>query len=165
MTHLAINDLAFKLGLEAVVTSHYDSGAVALTDSSVYRIRFHVVHRSSANSQRLHLNLMKKTLVKLVMFLGLTICGIANSQTPSIFKDADFALGAKLIEEHKCTACHIHKVGGNGSAMYKPLGRINTPGFLRGMVEQCNTEMNLGIFPEEVTSIAAVLNREHYKFK
>jgi hypothetical protein len=108
---------------------------------------------------------MRKILAKVVMVLGFTICGIANSQTPSIFKDADFALGAKLIEENKCAACHIQKVGGNGSAIYKPLGRINTPGFLRGMVDQCNTEMNLGIFPDEVTSIAAVLNRDHYKFK
>ncbi len=108
---------------------------------------------------------MQKILANVVIVCGLTICGIANSQTPSIFKEADFALGTKLIEEHKCTACHIQKVGGNGSAIYKPLGRINTPGFLRGMVEQCNTEMNLGIFPEEVTSIAAVLNRDHYKFK
>jgi hypothetical protein len=38
-------------------------------------------------------------------------------------------------------------------------------GFLRGMVEQCNTELNLGLFPEEVTSIGAVLNRDHYRFK
>jgi cytochrome c peroxidase len=108
---------------------------------------------------------MRKILAVVVIVLGFTICGISNSQTPSIFKDADFALGAKLIEEHKCAACHIQKVGGNGSAIYKPLGRINTPGFLRGMVDQCNTEMNLGIFPDEVTSIAAVLNRDHYKFK
>ena len=108
---------------------------------------------------------MRKILCKVAILFLLTICGTANSQTPSIFKDADFVLGAKLIEEHKCTACHIQKVGGNGAAIYKPLGRINTPGFLRGMVDQCNTEMNLGIFPDEVTSSAAVLNRDHYKFK
>jgi len=36
---------------------------------------------------------------------------------------------------------------------------------LRGMVEQCNTELNLGLFPEEVHSVAAVLARDHYKFK
>lgn len=97
--------------------------------------------------------------------LLLLLCGTAHSEVPSIFKDADLRLGEKLIEEHKCTACHVQKVGGNGSAIYKPLGRINTPGFLRGMVDQCNTEMNLGIFPDEVTSIAAVLNRDYYKFK
>ena len=38
-------------------------------------------------------------------------------------------------------------------------------GLLRGMVEQCNTELNLALFPDEVTSIAAVLNRDHYRFK
>ena len=46
-----------------------------------------------------------------------------------------------------------------------PQGRINTAGYLRGMVEQCNSELNLQLFPEEVTAIAAVLNRDHYRFK
>jgi hypothetical protein len=89
------------------------------------------------------------------------------AQTPTaavLFKDADLALGQRLIAEHKCQQCHVGKVGGDGSAIYKPKGRINTPGFLRGMVEMCNTEMNLGLFPEEVTAVAAVLNRDHYKF-
>jgi hypothetical protein len=38
-------------------------------------------------------------------------------------------------------------------------------GALRGMVEACNQELNLGLFPEDVTSISAVLNRDHYRFK
>ncbi len=82
-----------------------------------------------------------------------------------IFRDADLALGEKLIAEHKCQACHQRKVGGDGHAIYRPKGRINAPGPLRGMVEQCNTELNLGLFPEEVTAVAAVLNRDHYRFK
>ena len=89
---------------------------------------------------------------------------VAHAQ-PAIFKDADYKLGEKLIAESKCVACHISKVGGDGSAMYKPQGRINTAAFLRGMVEQCNTELNLGMFPEDVSSVAAVLNRDFYKFK
>jgi hypothetical protein len=84
---------------------------------------------------------------------------------PILFKDADLKLGAQLIAQNKCDSCHQKRVGGDGSAMYKPQGRINTPGFLRGMVEQCNPELNLGFFPEEVTAVAAVLNRDHYKFK
>ncbi|MEK7346393.1 MAG: hypothetical protein AAB176_11950 [Pseudomonadota bacterium] len=83
----------------------------------------------------------------------------------SIFKDADLKLGQKLIEEHKCVECHASKVPGDGSAIYKPQGRINTAGLLRGMVEQCNTELNMGMFPEEVNAVAGVLNRDHYKFK
>lgn len=89
----------------------------------------------------------------------------SQARAADIFKDADLALGQRLIAEHKCVACHVSKVGGDGSAMYKPQGRINTAGLLRGMVEMCNTQMNLGLFPEEVTAVAAVLNRDHYKFK
>ena len=86
-------------------------------------------------------------------------------ELPTLYKGADLKLGERLIADSKCVACHQQKVGGDGSAIYKPAGRVNTPGALRGMVEQCNTELNLGLFPEEVTSIAAVLNRDHYRFK
>jgi hypothetical protein len=88
-----------------------------------------------------------------------------QSTAAALFKDADLALGEKLVEEHRCVACHVRKVGGNGNAIYRPAGRINTPGLLRGMVEQCNSELNLGLFPEEVTAIAAVLQRDHYRFR
>jgi len=83
----------------------------------------------------------------------------------AIFRDADIALGEKLIAENRCTECHIRKFGGDGSSIYRPQGRINTAGFLRGMVEQCNTELKLQLFPEEVTAVAAVLNRDFYRFK
>lgn len=82
-----------------------------------------------------------------------------------LYKDADLPLGEKLLREHRCAACHSRQVGGDGSAIFRPAGRINSPGLLRGMVEQCNTELNLSLFPEEVTSISAVLNRDHYRFK
>ena len=82
-----------------------------------------------------------------------------------IFQGADLRLGEKLISENRCVACHQQKVGGDGSSIFRPAGKINTAGYLRGMVEQCNTELNLGFFPEEVTAVAAVLNRDHYKFK
>lgn len=97
--------------------------------------------------------------------MTLTLSGAVFAQGADIFKGADLALGEKLIAEHKCTQCHISKVGGDGSKMYKPHGKFNNAGLLRGMVEMCNTQMNLGMFPEEVTAVAAVLNRDHYKFK
>jgi hypothetical protein len=89
----------------------------------------------------------------------------AFGQASAIFAGADLALGEQLIAEHQCAACHQRKVGGDGSAIYRPQGRINAPGVLRGMVEQCNTELNLGLFPDEVTAVAAVLNRDYYRFK
>ena len=105
---------------------------------------------------------MRKTILYSIL---LSFMVISWAQTPTIFQDADFKLGEKLIVEHKCTECHASKVVGDGSAIYKPKGRVNAPGILRGMVEQCNTELNMGLFPEEVTAIAAVINRDHYRFK
>lgn len=89
----------------------------------------------------------------------------ARAQTPLLYAGADLAMGTKLIADNKCVACHQQKVGGDGSAIYKPTGRINTPGLLRGMVEQCSLNLNLALFPDEVTAIAAALNRDHYRFK
>jgi len=103
--------------------------------------------------------------MRLFVFILTWLAAATVHAQPDIFKGADLALGAKLIAENKCVECHTRKIGGDGSAIYRPQGRINTPGFLRGMVEQCNTELNLGFFPEEVNAVAAVLNRDFYKFK
>jgi hypothetical protein len=102
------------------------------------------------------------------LILSLTLWPAAQAPAGTgteIFRDADLALGEKLIREHRCAECHARRVGGDGSDIYNPQGRISTPGALRGMVEQCNTELNLGLFPEEVTAVAAVLQRDHYRFK
>ena len=98
--------------------------------------------------------------------IALLACGMAFAQPAAeLFKGADLSLGERLIKENRCADCHRSKFGGDGSSIFRPAGRINAPGFLRGMVEQCNTELNLGLFPEEVSAIAAVLNRDHYRFK
>jgi hypothetical protein len=89
--------------------------------------------------------------------------GFVAAQTPSIFEGSDVRMGAQLVTEHRCNACHQKNVGGDGSDIYNPVGKINTAGKLRGMVEACNLQLNLSLFPDEVTSIAAFLNRQHYK--
>ena len=104
---------------------------------------------------------MKRFLI-LVLFAGVSM---ANAQQHPIFKDADLQAGEKLIAENQCNECHIRRVGGNGSAIYNPKGRMNSAGALRGMVEYCNTELNLGFFPEDTNAVAAVLNKQHYKFR
>ena len=70
----------------------------------------------------------------------------------------------QLIAEHKCNQCHTQKWTDDGKAIYRPKGRVNTPALLQGMVERCSTQLNLSLFPEEVTAMAAVLNRDHYRF-
>ena len=103
---------------------------------------------------------------KLFFSLLVLLCAHAGAQIlPALYQGADLKLGEKLLAENQCATCHQQKVGGDGRAIYKPGGRINTPGLLRGMVEQCNIELNLSLFPDEVTSISAVLNRDHYRLK
>ncbi len=97
--------------------------------------------------------------------LAVACCALSVQAQPSIFKDADLGLGRELIATHQCEACHVRRVGGDGSDVYDPGGRIKTAGLLRGMVEYCNTQLNLGMFPEEVSAVAAVINQRHYKFK
>lgn len=104
------------------------------------------------------------------LFALLTLCLVwaapAAAQAVPLhqYPGADLALGTRLIQEHRCEACHAKKVGGNGTAVYRPAGRINNPSALLTMVERCNTELNFGLFPEEVASVAAVLQRDHYRF-
>lgn len=98
--------------------------------------------------------------------LGLLVFGLgAAAQVPEVFKSADLELGEKLIAQNKCNQCHAQKWTDDGKAIYRPQGRVNTPARLVNMVEQCSTQLNLSLFPEEVTAIAAVLNRDHYRFK
>lgn len=97
--------------------------------------------------------------------LALAGAAIAQDAGPEIFRGADVALGTKLITENRCAECHARRVGGDGSAIYRPGARIDTPVKLRSMVEYCATELKLNLFPEEVTAMAAALNRDHYHFK
>jgi mono/diheme cytochrome c family protein len=98
------------------------------------------------------------------VFLAAPLLAGAQAPAPHPYPDADLAVGQKLLREHACAACHVRKVGGDGSAIYRPAGRINTPAALLSMVERCNTELSLQLFPEDVASIAAVLHRDHYRF-
>ena len=95
------------------------------------------------------------------LFLALLVgSSMVNAQ-----QHADLKAGEKLIAENQCNECHIRRAGGDGSDIYQPKGRINTAGALRGIVEYCNTELNLGFFPEDTNAVAAVLNKQHYKFR
>lgn len=89
----------------------------------------------------------------------------ADPAVPVEFRGADLALGEKLIKEHKCGECHARRVGGDGNAIYRPTGRIGRPAALLSMVEVCSVELKLQLFPEDIQAVAAVLQRDHYRFK
>lgn len=101
--------------------------------------------------------------VALALWAGVMVS--ARAAEPTEFRGADLTLGQRLIQQHQCDACHASKVGGDGSAIYRPQGRINRPAALLAMVEMCSTELNLQLFPEDVAAVAAVLQRDHYRFR
>ncbi|MFT3820627.1 MAG: hypothetical protein QM750_23925 [Rubrivivax sp.] len=100
-----------------------------------------------------------------ILAAGLLASAADDKATPAEFRGADLALGERLIREHRCSECHIRRVGGDGSAIYRPTGRIARPAALISMVEYCSTELKLQLFPEDVQAVAAVLQRDHYRFK
>lgn len=74
--------------------------------------------------------------------------------------------GKKLIADSKCEACHVRKVGGDGSVIYtRPDRKVTTRSKLLPQVERCSAELNLGLFPDDEAAIAAYLNATYYKFK
>ena len=76
------------------------------------------------------------------------------------------AIGNKLVVDSKCEACHASKVGGDGSQIYlRKDRRVTALSKLQPQVARCNTDLNLGLFPEDEAAIAAYLNANYYKFK
>lgn len=61
--------------------------------------------------------------------------------------------------EANCTTCHDQDV-------YTRSDRLSTSLVkLESFVERCNTNLDVGWFPEDVSDVAAYLNQEYYKFK
>ncbi len=73
----------------------------------------------------------------------------------------------KEIDQHKCYACHAKKTGfGNGDMIYtRSDSKVNSLAKLKTMVERCNTELRLDLFPEDEADVIAYLNKQFYKFK
>lgn len=111
------------------------------------------------------LSLTRVMTMKTLFCLMLLASGVTHAQLPLLYQGADLDVGQQLIAQNRCAQCHQRKVGGDGSAIYRPGKRIGSAAALRGMVEMCNTELNLALFPDEVNAIAAVLNRDFYRFK
>ena len=78
---------------------------------------------------------------------------------------ADPAEGKKLVAEKKCETCHHNKTMGDAKAIYLRKDRkVTTLAKLKAQVAACNSELNLGLFPEDEEHIAAFLDQAYYKF-
>lgn len=78
---------------------------------------------------------------------------------------SDVAEGKKLVDEKKCEICHHNQTLGDAKAIYLRKDRkVTTLAKLKAQVAACNTQLNLGLFPEDEEHIAAYLNQAYYKF-
>ena len=101
----------------------------------------------------------------LTVVSSFALCASAGVAAANADKAA-LETGKRLLAEAKCETCHISKVGGDGSAMYSRKDRrVTTLSKLLPQVERCNSELSLGLFPEDEAAIVAYLNATHYKFK
>ena len=75
------------------------------------------------------------------------------------------AIGKKLVEDAKCEICHNNQTMGDAKAVYLRKDRkVTSFAKLKAQVSVCNTQLNLGLFPEDEEHIAAYLNATYYKF-
>ncbi len=74
--------------------------------------------------------------------------------------------GAKLVEASKCEACHQREFRGPVGAIYVRKDRkVTSWAKLKSQVAQCNTALNIGLFPEDEEHIAAFLDETWYRFR
>ena len=84
---------------------------------------------------------------------------------PPALAAADVAEGRKLVAQHKCENCHHNKTLGDAKAIYlRKDRRVTTMEKLKAQVTACNTELNIGLFPEDEEHIVAFLDDTYYKF-
>ncbi len=82
----------------------------------------------------------------------------ANAMLVSLSATAAEGVDAHGLIDKNCTSCH-------GSEMYTREDRkISSFSALQTQVEACNTNLDTGMFPEEVEAVATLLNEEYYKF-
>lgn len=97
---------------------------------------------------------MTRLLIAPLLCLALTALGAGNPDE-----------GRRLAEKAKCEGCHASKVAGGPGAIYLRKDRkVTSIAKLKAQVGMCNSQLNLGLFPEDEEHVAAYLNRDFYKF-
>jgi hypothetical protein len=77
----------------------------------------------------------------------------------------DAAEGKKLVAEKNCDICHNNKTYGDAKAVYLRKDRkVTTLPGLKAQVALCNSQLGLGLFPEDEEHIVAYLDQAYYKF-
>lgn len=100
-----------------------------------------------------------KTLHRLILISTITLASDAALAQGN-------ATAGKTLHEAQCNACHAKRFDGDGGKIYtRSNRRVKSPGSLAQMIGACNSNLGLGLFPEDEANLAAYLNQRYYKFK
>lgn len=92
--------------------------------------------------------------------------GASAQDAGKVFAGADRKAGMALHQEKNCAACHVQRLGGDGSGIYTRIDRkVTTPEKLLAQVALCTTQLRNGLFPDDERDVAAFLNHDYYHFK
>lgn len=88
---------------------------------------------------------------KFKIVLGLTLSQVAAFSA--------MAMDAKGLLDQQCVSCHQADIYKRDNRKVKSLTSLGTA------VENCNTQLSTGWFPEDVDAVVKYLNQHYYKFK
>lgn len=105
--------------------------------------------------------------MRLLLTVAATFAGLAALPAgANPFPDADLANGRKIHFESRCAACHEEKTGRDAGFIYlRDERKVKSIFDLKRYVSLCNSELRLGLFPEDERDVAAYINQQWYKLK
>ena len=78
---------------------------------------------------------------------------------------ADPAAGQRLVEEKHCETCHNNRTMGDAKAVYlRRDHKVTTLEKLKAQVAACNSQLGLGLFPDEEENVVEYLDATYYRF-
>ena len=101
---------------------------------------------------------------RLLALLLSAVFALLATWSVAFAQGGDPAIGATMHAKD-CVACHVRRVGGDGTAIYTRADRkVTTLAKLKAQVAVCNAELGTNYFPDEEAHVAAYLLR-YYKLK
>ncbi|SFG59488.1 hypothetical protein [Neptunomonas qingdaonensis] len=104
---------------------------------------------------------MKKNILIAMLFLSISNVYAGDADTGAeLYHEVELerTIRGEQYTDANCETCH------EASFYLREDRKVTTFAKLEAMVEGCNTNLDVGWFPEDVSDVAAYLNREYYKF-
>lgn len=105
---------------------------------------------------------MKKSVLVTILLMGVSSAYAGNPDNGAeLYHEVELerTIRGEQYTDANCETCHA------ASFYQREDRKVTSLLKLEATVEGCNTNLDVGWFPEDVSDVAAYLNREYYKFK